>query len=182
MLLILDESFNVLKSLTPDLNVPASVTIWNYLELALADKIWDLRHGFDVPGTEGAGLEGKVGLQGSHHGEGGVAVLVEQGEDGLVIVHELLVREEVVGLDVLVDKPRGEGGHLGDLVTLGRGSVKVDQGAVSLAAAAALVLAGEVDHDVGGDGAVLTVDGLHPPLDLRHVLNEVGVFDREKSH
>ena len=142
----------------------------------MADKIWDLRHGFDVPGTEGAGLEGKVSLQGSHHGEGGVTILVEQGEDGLVIVHELLVGVEVMGLDILVDEPRGEGGHLGDLVTLGGGSVEVDQGTVSLAAAAAPVLWGEVDHDVGGDSAVLTVDGLHPPLDLSHVLNEVGIL------
>ena len=54
----------------------------------------------------------------SHHGEGGVTLLVEQGEDGLVIIHELLVRVEVMGLDVLVVEPRGECDHLGDLVTL----------------------------------------------------------------
>ena len=99
------KSLIVLKSLTKlDLDVPASVTFCNWFELALADKIWDLRHGFDVPGTGGAGLKREVGLQGTHHGEGVVLVLVEHGEDGLVIVQELLVRVEIRGLDILVNK------------------------------------------------------------------------------
>ena len=111
----------------------------------------------NVPGTGGAGSQEEVGLQGCHHGEGRVLDLVGHGENGLMILLKLLVQVEVRGPDIIVHEPGGEGGHLGDLVTLGRSSVKVHQGAVSLAAAATLVLGGEIDHDVGGEGPVLIV-------------------------
>ena len=68
-----------------------AVTICNYLELAVANKILDLRHGLDVPGTGGAGSQEEVSLQGCHHREGRVLALVGHGEDELMIVLGLLV-------------------------------------------------------------------------------------------
>ena len=120
----------------------------------------------------------ELDLQRRQHGQGGVLLLVEHGDNGLVAARVLRVRIDIVGADVRGHEVSNGGSHLADLDFPFGSSDKVRVSTMT-SAAAATVSFGKLDLDMDGD-VVSEAQGLKSPLDLGKVLDEIGVLNAEE--
>ena len=120
----------------------------------------------------------KLDLQRRQHGQGGVLLLVEHGDNGLVAARVFRVRIDIVGADIRGHKVSNGGSHLADLDFPFGSSVKVRVSTMTTAAAATVSF-GKLDLDLDGN-IVSEAQGPESPLDLGEVLNEIGVLNAEE--
>ena len=106
----------------------------------------------------------ELDLQRRQHGQGGVLLLVEHGDNGLVAARVLRVRIHIVGAYVRGHEVSNGGSHLADLDLLFGSSDKVRVSTMT-SAAAATVSFGKLDLDLDSD-VVSEAQGPKFPLDL----------------